>query len=102
VNVLSQKIGNRERKKSRTENNKNIQINFFIQILFSPLRLRFKYFPLIGGWEFFSSPPRPDLEPTQPPIPWIPGALFMGVKWPGLEADNSSPFSAEVRECVEI
>jgi len=27
-----------------------------------------------------------DLELTQPPIQWIPGALSLGVKWPGHEA----------------
>jgi len=28
---------------------------------------------------------------TQPPIQWIPGALFLGVKRPGREADHSFP-----------
>jgi hypothetical protein len=36
--------------------------------------------------------------PPQPPIQWIPGALSMGVKWPGGEADNSPPSSSEVKE----
>jgi hypothetical protein len=41
-------------------------------------------------------------EPTQPPIQWAPGALSLGVKRPGREADHSPPTSAEVKECVEL
>jgi hypothetical protein len=37
---------------------------------------------------------------TQPPIPWVPGVLSMGVKQPGCEADHSSPSSAKVKEYV--
>jgi hypothetical protein len=33
---------------------------------------------------------------TQLPIQWVPGALSLGVKWPGREADRSPPSSAEV------
>jgi hypothetical protein len=53
-----------------------------------------------GGWEFLSSTPRPDrlMEPTQPPIQWVPGALSLGVNRPGREADHSTPFSAEVKK----
>jgi hypothetical protein len=43
-------------------------------------------------WEFFSSTA---LGPTQPPIKWVPGALSLGVKRPGREADHSPPTSAE-------
>jgi hypothetical protein len=32
--------------------------------------------------------------PTQPPIQWVPGALSLGVKWPGREADHPPPSSA--------
>jgi hypothetical protein len=42
------------------------------------------------------------LGPTQPPIQWVPGALSLGVKWPGREADHSLPYNAEVKECVEL
>jgi hypothetical protein len=35
--------------------------------------------------------------PTQPPIQWVPGALSLGVKRPGHEADHSPPSSAEVK-----
>jgi len=36
----------------------------------------------------------PALGPIQPPIQWVPGALSLGVKRPGLEADQSPPSSA--------
>jgi hypothetical protein len=42
------------------------------------------------------------LEPTQPPIQWIPGVLSLEVKWPGNDADHSPPSSAEVKEGVEL
>jgi hypothetical protein len=41
--------------------------------------------------------------PTQPPIQWLPGALSLGVKRPGREADHSPPSSAEgknARSCT--
>jgi hypothetical protein len=34
--------------------------------------------------------------PTQP-IQWVPGALYLGVKRPGREADHSPPSSAEFK-----
>jgi hypothetical protein len=40
---------------------------------------------------------RTALGPTQPPILWVPGALSLGVKRPGREADHSPPSSAEVK-----
>jgi hypothetical protein len=40
---------------------------------------------------------RTSLGPTQPPIQGVPGALFLGVKRPGSEADHSPPSSAEVK-----
>jgi hypothetical protein len=33
---------------------------------------------------------------------WVAGALSLGVKWPGPEADHSPPPSAEVKECVKL
>jgi len=37
------------------------------------------------------------LGPTQPPIPWVPGALSFGVKRPGREANHLPPSSAEIK-----
>jgi hypothetical protein len=34
---------------------------------------------------------------AQSPIQWVPGALSLGVKRPGREADQSPPSSAEVK-----
>jgi hypothetical protein len=42
------------------------------------------------------------LGPTQPPIQWVLGALSLGVKRPGHEADHSPPSSAEFKEWVEL
>jgi hypothetical protein len=41
---------------------------------------------------------RTALGPTQRPIQWARGALTLGVKRPGREADHSPPSSAEVKE----
>jgi hypothetical protein len=38
------------------------------------------------------------LEPTQPPIQWVPGALSLGVKRQRREADRSPPAIAEVKK----
>jgi hypothetical protein len=45
---------------------------------------------------------RTALGPTRPPIQWVPGALSLGVKQPGREADQSPPSSAKVKECVDL
>jgi hypothetical protein len=42
------------------------------------------------------------LGPTQPPKQWVPGALSLGVKRPGREADYSTSSSTKVKECVEL
>jgi hypothetical protein len=34
----------------------------------------------------------------QPPIQWLPGALSLGVKRQGREADHSPPASADVKK----
>jgi 5-methylcytosine-specific restriction endonuclease McrA len=54
------------------------------------------------GIFLFTTSSRTALGPTQPPIQWVPGALSLGVKRPGREADHSPPSSAEVKECVEL
>jgi hypothetical protein len=46
----------------------------------------------------FSTSSRPALGSTQPPIQWVPGALSLGVKRPGREANHSLPTSAEVKK----
>jgi hypothetical protein len=50
-------------------------------------------------WKFSSSPPCSDRlwSPPQPPIQWVPGALFLEVKRPKRDADHSPPSSAEVK-----
>jgi len=47
---------------------------------------------------FFITASKMALGPTQPPIQWEPGALFLWVKQLGSEADHSPPSSAEVKE----
>jgi hypothetical protein len=49
------------------------------------------------GIFLFTTMSRTALRPTQPPIQWVPGALSLGVKWLGHEADHSPPSGAEVR-----
>jgi hypothetical protein len=50
------------------------------------------------GIFLFITASRTALRPTQPPIQWVPGALSLGVKWPGREADHSNvvPMSKNV------
>jgi hypothetical protein len=50
-----------------------------------------------GAGNFLITASRTALGPTQPPIQWVPGALSLGVKRPGREADHSPPTSAEVK-----
>jgi hypothetical protein len=38
------------------------------------------------------------LGSNQPPIKWVPGALSLGVKRQGHEADHSPPTGAEVKK----
>jgi hypothetical protein len=45
---------------------------------------------------------RTALGSTHPPIRWVPGALSLGVKRPGHEADHSPPSGAEAKEWVEL
>jgi len=49
-----------------------------------------------GGDENFR-PSRPALEPTQPPVKWVPG-LSWGKVRPGRAADHSPPSSTAVME----
>jgi hypothetical protein len=55
------------------------------------------------GIFLFTTVSRTALGPTQPHIQWAaPGALCLGVKQLGCEADHSLPSSAEVKECMEL
>jgi hypothetical protein len=49
------------------------------------------------GIFLFTTASRPALDPTQPPIQLVPGALSLGVKRPGREADLSPTSTAEVK-----
>jgi hypothetical protein len=49
------------------------------------------------GIFLFTTASRTALGTTKPPIQWVPGALSLGVKRPGREADHSPPSSAEVK-----
>jgi hypothetical protein len=51
-----------------------------------------------AGNSFFTAA----LESTQPPVQGVPGALFLGIKQPGREVDNSPTSIAEVKESVEL
>jgi hypothetical protein len=46
---------------------------------------------------FFSVTSRLALWPTRPPVQWVPGALSLGAKRQGREADHLLPPSAEVK-----
>jgi hypothetical protein len=46
---------------------------------------------------FFTTASRTALGPTQPPIRGVQGALSLGLKLPGREADHLPAFSAEVK-----
>jgi hypothetical protein len=54
------------------------------------------------GIFLFTTASRTSLGPTQLPIQWVPGALSLGIKRLGREADHSSQSSFEVKECVEL
>jgi hypothetical protein len=45
----------------------------------------------------FHNASRPALEPTQPPIQWVPGAPSLGVKRPGRDIDHLPPSNAEIK-----
>jgi hypothetical protein len=54
------------------------------------------------GISLFTTMSRMALGPTQPPIQWVPGALSLGKKRPGREADHLPPSSADIKESVEL
>jgi len=57
---------------------------------------------LVKHTSFLDTVSRPALGPTHPPIQWVPGALSMGVKRSGRDANHSPPSTVEVKECVEL
>jgi hypothetical protein len=50
------------------------------------------------GIFLFTTASRTALGPIQPPIQWVRGALSLGVRRPGREADRSPPSSAEIKD----
>jgi hypothetical protein len=66
--------------------NRNERLNLIISIYNSCYRHHIGYIKS-----------RPPLGLTQSPIQWVPGALFLGVKRPGCEANHSPPCSSEVK-----
>ena len=50
-----------------------------------------------SGDEIFC-PSRPALEPTQPPVKWVPSVFPGGKVRPGPAADHSLPFNVAVME----
>jgi len=59
------------------------------------------------GWHglgifLFTTVSRLALGLTQPPVQWVLGALYLGVKRPRREVDHSPSSSAEVKEFVEL
>jgi hypothetical protein len=50
----------------------------------------------------FTTASRTALRPTWPRFQWVRGALSLGVKRPGREADHSLAYSVKVEECVEL
>jgi len=68
-----------------------------------PSKVQTMYFPNSNkmrwlGIFLFTTASRTALGPTQPPKQRVLGALSVGVKRPGREADHSPPSSAEVKE----
>jgi hypothetical protein len=47
----------------------------------------------------FTIASRTALEPTQPPIQWVPVVISLGIKRPRPRADKSPPSSAKAKEC---
>jgi hypothetical protein len=65
-----------------------------VEIMFWGAHSYIKNAILLLAWNWFIK--------CKPPIQWVPGALSLGVKRPGREADHSPPSSAEVKEWVEL
>jgi hypothetical protein len=70
---------------------------YFIPLYYGLDNLGFGVQLTVGQW-IFSRLSRLPLRPTHPPIQWVPEAISLEVMWPGREADQSSPTSAEVNK----
>jgi hypothetical protein len=55
-----------------------------------------------GGWELFTTVPRPALGPNQQPNQWVLKTSYLGVKRPRRENNHSTSFTAEVKKCVGL
>jgi hypothetical protein len=82
--------------KKSCDSSVGIGLGYFLEVRSSSVR-----FPEGLGIFLSTTASRTALRATQPPIQWEPGALILGVKRPGREADPSPP-TAEVKECVEL
>jgi hypothetical protein len=58
--------------------------------------VRLKSFKALGIF-LITTAFRPALGPNQPTIQWVPGALSLGIKLPGREADPSPTSSTKVK-----
>jgi hypothetical protein len=78
---------------------RNVDVHMWIWTTVNPSNLFSLSFVSRQGLGFFlfTIESRTVLGPTQPPIQWAPGALSLGVKLPGREADHSPSSSAEVK-----
>jgi hypothetical protein len=56
--------------------------------------------PEEAGNFFFTTASRSAMGPNQPPTQWVPGALSLGVKRPGPEADHSPPPRSRMCEAI--
>jgi hypothetical protein len=74
-------------------------ISFFIYIIYC--NICYSTWKNLGIF-LFTTASRMTLGPTQLPTQWVSGALSLGIKRPGRDADHSPPSSAEVKEWVEL
>jgi hypothetical protein len=59
-------------------------------------------FPAGLGIFLIDTVSRPVLGPIQPPIQWVPGALSLGVKRPGVKLTTHLHLVPSSKECVEL
>jgi hypothetical protein len=59
-------------------------------------------YPGRGKIFLHSTKSKPAPGRAQPPIQWVPGAISPAVERPGREADDSTPYSAKVKNSGDI